>query len=439
VSYPTVQGTAVEGTPFREPQVDLGTRWGGSYYLFFLSGTSTPANVYQNGALTTAFSPTGKVTADAFGRFAPIYLDPSVIYRVQFYNSANVQQWQQDPYYSQLSTVGTSSLSPYGMNIATTGEIVIPAPNTGGSGISLTLDAGALGSAALRVYGTLPGNSAIIVNSSATTGAQTATFAATNKPGTTSSAPAGWLPITCDGVQYYAPLWFDNSNFTPYTANPSALGEQLLASTVTLGGNGQTTVTNGAATPPNWFAPATANVGAGYYIKITKTSGLSGIQFSAANGVWANISAGGLTISSNAYSEIQGNYQLSTSVTGSPVVANGFISLSQNPGVGPGPFGPYSGSSVTLNSNGTLTGSSANNWYTPTTASIGASYWILVTQTGGTAGCAFTAATSAYTNIGAGLTIGISGPAGSVTGTYIIASDSAGVNQLGSGSITLSH
>jgi hypothetical protein len=220
VSYPTVQGTAVEGILYREAQVDLGTRFASSFYLFFLAGTSTPTNVYQNGTLTTPFSPTGKVTSDAFGRFPAIYLDPSVMYRVQFFNSASVQQWQVDPYVSQLSTVGTSSLSAFGINIAPTGEFTMPAPNTGGSGITLTLNASVLGTTPLRLNGTVPGNSALIVNSSATTGAQTATFAAANKPGTATSAPAGWLPITCDFVQYYIPIWHGNP-FTPYTAAPT--------------------------------------------------------------------------------------------------------------------------------------------------------------------------------------------------------------------------
>jgi hypothetical protein len=220
MSYSTVQGRAVEGVPMREPRVDLGTRFGSSFYLFFLSGTSTPTNVYQDGALTVPFSPTGQVTSDAFGRFPAIYLDPSIIYRVRFFNSASVQQWQQDPYISQLSTVGTSALSAFGVNIATTGEFTIPAPNTGGSGVSLTLNASTLGTTPLRLNGTIPGTSALIVNSAATTGAQTATFAATNKPGTSTSAPAGWLPLTCDGVQYYTPIWHGNP-FTPYTPAPT--------------------------------------------------------------------------------------------------------------------------------------------------------------------------------------------------------------------------
>jgi hypothetical protein len=440
VSYPTVQGRAVEGTPYREAQSCLGPAFASSTYQFFLSGTTTPANVYQDGALTTPFPITGYVVADSFGRFPPIYLDTSVIYRVQFYDSTNTLRWQQDPYISQLATVGTSALSAFGVVIAPTGEVVIPAPNTGGSGISLTLQPGALGSAALRLLGTLPGNSTLIVNSSATTGAQTATFAATNKPGTATSSPAGWLPITCDGVQYYTPIWHGNP-FTPYVANPGALGETIVATTVTFTGSGLTTVTGGTATPSNWFAPTSTNIGASYYINITKTGGLSGLAFSAAQGAWTNIGAGGLTISENAAATITGTYQLSNSISGTPVVASGTISLSGGNGVQQPTYNGAANLVLAGNGTATLNGAGASSWYAPTTASIGAGFYIKITQTGGTSGYSFSAATSAYTNITAGgLTIGISGPGGSsfsVTGTYNIASDSGGVNVLGTGSITL--
>jgi mucin-19 len=439
MSYPTVQGRAVEGLLYREAQICLGPKFANSYYLFFLSGTSTPVNVYSNGTLTTPFPSMGRVTSDNFGRFPAIYLDTSVTYRVQFFDSTNTQRWQVDPYISQLSTVGTSSLSAFGVQISTTGEVIIPAPNTGGSGISLTLDAGSLGSTPLQVSANLPGNSALIVNSSATTGAQTATFAASNKPGTATSSPAGWLPITCDGVQYYTPIWHGN-NFTPYVANPTALGEVIVASSVTFNGNGTTTATGGTATPANWFSPAAVGIGAGYYINITKTGGLSGVNFSAAQGSWTNITAGGLTISSNAQAAVTGTYSLSTSVSGTPIVASGTISLSNNNGV-QSPI--YNGATPLIlagNGTATLNGSAASNWYAPTTASIGSGFYILITQVGGTSGTTFTAATGAYTNITAGgLTIGITGGSGvtNATGSYIIASDSGGVNQLGSGTITL--
>jgi hypothetical protein len=501
---------------YREAQVCLGPAWANSYYLFSVSGGNTLTNIYTNGTLTTPFANTGRATADTYGRFQPIYLDPSIIYRVRFFNSAGVQQWQSDPYYSQLSTVGTSSLSTYGFQIATTGEVTLDAPATGGTGVTLTLSAGALGTTALQVTGTLAGNSAIIINSSATTGTQTATFAATNKPGpnitntllataapsgatytggtltanypgaTTSSAvivlstgqiisgatftagsatfttpstsitgtptttllvtgpqassPAGWLPITCDGVQYYTPIWHDN-NFTPYAPNPTAVGEIIVASSVTFGGSGLTSVVGGTATPGNWFSPTTVGIGAGYYIKITKTSGLSGVQFSAANGSYANITSGGLTITSNAQATITGTYTLSSSVSGSPIVAAGTITLSNNNGVQSPTYSGAANLILAGNGTATLNGVSTSNWYAPTTANVGSGYYLLITQTGGTSGYTFSTATGTPANItNGGLTIGINGSGSStyfVSGTYIISSDSAGAVVLGSGTITL--
>ena len=441
MSYPTIRGRAVEGTPFREAQSTLGKIFANSTYKFFLSGASTPANVYQDGALTVPFPITGFVTSDNFGRFPAIYLDPSVIYRVQFFNSANVQKWQVDPYVSQLSTVGTSALSAFGFQIAPTGEAVMPAPNSGGSGITLTLKAGALGTTPLQISSTLPGNSALIVNNSATTGAQTATFTAANKPGTATSSPAGWLPITCDGVQYYTPIWHGNP-FSPYVAAPSALGEMINAQSVLFGGSGLTTATGGTATPGNWFSPVSTGIGAGFWINITKTGGLSGLAFSAAQGAWTNIGAGGLTISSNAQAAINGTYQLSTSVTGSPVVANGTITLSNNNGVqSPGFINGAAPFVLAGNGTSTFNGVSTGfNWFAPTTPNIGSGFWISVAPAGGgTPGASFTGL-SGVTNItNGGLSIGVTGPAGAITvnGTYSISSDSAGLQVLATGAITL--
>jgi hypothetical protein len=443
VSFPTVLGRAVEGTPFREAQVDLGPAFANSYYLFSLSGGNTLTNVYQNGTLTTAFPSAGTVFSDAYGRFPAIYLDPSIIYRVRLFNSAGTQLRQTDPYYSQLSTVGTSALSAYGFQIATTGEVTLDAPNTGGSGVTLTLNAGALGTAALQVTGTLAGNSAIIVNSSATTGAQTATFTATNKPGTATSSPAGWLPITCDSVQYYVPIWHGN-NFTPYAPNPTALGQVIVASSIAFEGNGTSIATGGTVTPSNWFSPATPNIGSGYYVNFTKTSGLSGLAFTIGGtpiSGFQHIGSTGITVSSNAQATIAGTYQLSTSASGSPIVATGTISLSNNNGVQSPTYSGATPFAVGGNGQTNYNGTGGPAWYLPVTANIGSGYYILITQTGGTSGYSFSAATGTPANItNSGISIGISGSGSStyyVTGTYIISSDSAGANVLGSGTITL--
>ena len=434
----------------REPQSDLGPAIGAlTSYQFYLTNTNTPANVYQDGNLTTPYPATGFVSADIFGRFPPIYLDSSIIYKVTF-NGLNGYTWTVNAYTPPLATTGTSQNSPYGINIAKTGECVIPAPNAGGTGLSLTLKAGALGSAPLRVSSTIAGQNALIINSSATTGAQTATFAATNKPGTATSAPTAWLPLVCDGVQYYMPLWFDN-NFERYTATPGAIGETISAVSVTFNGNGSTTATGGTANPSSWYLPNTTNIGGSYYITLTPTPGvgnLSGMGFynGATNisGTPTNISTSGLTITENAAAQLIGTYTLSTNSSGTPVVASGSITLAG----GNGPTSAAYNVATPLNvaTNGTTTDGNNNaqaNWYAPTTAAIGSNYWISVNQTGGTAGYSFSGVSttpSAPTSMSSALAIGISGPTGAnyfVSGTYTISTDSGGANVVATASITL--
>lgn len=75
----------------------------GCYLLFYGTGTTTLANVYADGGLTTPLSQTPgtsppSCTAASDGRFVPIYLDPSVIYRVQLYTSVGILLSDTDPY-----------------------------------------------------------------------------------------------------------------------------------------------------------------------------------------------------------------------------------------------------------------------------------------------------------------------------------------------------
>jgi hypothetical protein len=46
-----------------------------------------------------------------------------------------------------------------------------------------------------------------IAGANVTTGTHTATFSATNKPGTATTAPTAWLPIVIGNTTYYIPLW----------------------------------------------------------------------------------------------------------------------------------------------------------------------------------------------------------------------------------------
>lgn len=95
------------------------------YRVFYLTGTTTPATVYQDGFLNTPYA-SNTITADSNGRFSPIYLDPNVVYRVQLYNAANQLLEDVDP------------ISPAGNNQVVTGSFTITASgfSVGYSGVT---------------------------------------------------------------------------------------------------------------------------------------------------------------------------------------------------------------------------------------------------------------------------------------------------------------
>ncbi|MCC7462085.1 MAG: hypothetical protein IT480_06430 [Gammaproteobacteria bacterium] len=81
----------------------------GCYYQFYATGTTTPANVYADDALTTPL--TNPVVADADGRFVPIYMDSSTVYRVQLYDADDVLQYDVDPVHPHATVpAGTVAL-----------------------------------------------------------------------------------------------------------------------------------------------------------------------------------------------------------------------------------------------------------------------------------------------------------------------------------------
>jgi hypothetical protein len=92
-----------------KPLSSTGVFQPGCTLQFFETGTLTAAPVYADGALTTPLSQ--PVTAASDGRFVPIYLDPSVIYRYQLFNSISVLQEDIDPFVAgpDLSTFVTNA------------------------------------------------------------------------------------------------------------------------------------------------------------------------------------------------------------------------------------------------------------------------------------------------------------------------------------------
>ena len=87
--------------PRAKPLSASGQFQAGAYYQFYLTGTTTLANVYADGALTSPLSQTpgtGQTTAAGDGRLIAIYMDPKVIYRVQLYNASAMLLEDTDPY-----------------------------------------------------------------------------------------------------------------------------------------------------------------------------------------------------------------------------------------------------------------------------------------------------------------------------------------------------
>lgn len=196
--------------PIARPLSATGIVMPGAYYNFYVSGSTTPATVYQDAACSLPY-PTAPlngsaaiysvVQADGTGAFQPIFLLPTSIYRIQLYSSSWQLVEDVDPYVPAMPTTGNGPLQ-----LDAQGELVINTPTPGGTGVTLTLNARA-GGTSLQLVGAGAGSPAIIANNTVIVGTQTATFSATNKPGTGTTAPTKWLPVTCDGATYYLPLW----------------------------------------------------------------------------------------------------------------------------------------------------------------------------------------------------------------------------------------
>jgi hypothetical protein len=196
--------------PVARPLSSLGVSLPNGYYNFYVSGTTNAAVVYQDAALSLPYpaaslngsSPLYSVVqADSTGAMPPIFLNPQTIYRVQLYSSLWALIEDVDPYVPSMPVTGNGQLV-----LDAQGELTMNAPIPGGTGITLTVNARS-GGTALELVGSGAGAPALIANTTVLIGTQTATFAATNKPGSGTTAPTKWLPITCDSATYYLPLW----------------------------------------------------------------------------------------------------------------------------------------------------------------------------------------------------------------------------------------
>ncbi len=110
--------------PYNKPLSTTGQFQAGCYRIFYLSGTTTLATVYQDGFLQFPYSQTPvPITADSNGRFSPIYLDPTVAYRCQLFSAGGILLEDADPYVSlgslqqgtfTMTGVGYSGTAPTG-------------------------------------------------------------------------------------------------------------------------------------------------------------------------------------------------------------------------------------------------------------------------------------------------------------------------------------
>lgn len=89
------------------------------------------------------------------------------------------------------------------LKILTTRGAVINAPASGDT----LLVTNVAGGNALTVAGNAAGTAVVRLNTQATTGAQTALFTASNKPGAASVGPDKWIPVNLDGTTHYVPAW----------------------------------------------------------------------------------------------------------------------------------------------------------------------------------------------------------------------------------------
>ena len=78
----------------------------GARMQFYATGTTTPTPAYSTASLSTPLA--NPVTADSGGLFAPIYLDPSVTYRVQLLNAAGSLVQDVDPVNTPLANAAGS-------------------------------------------------------------------------------------------------------------------------------------------------------------------------------------------------------------------------------------------------------------------------------------------------------------------------------------------
>ncbi len=121
--------------PVAQP-LNSGAVVGASSLQFYLTGTTTLATIYTDGALSTPAS--NPLNADSTGTFAAIYLDPTVTYRVQWYagsNATGTKLKDIDPYLPQTGRSSSGLLYAASVSAGAFGETI---QNTSNNATSMT-------------------------------------------------------------------------------------------------------------------------------------------------------------------------------------------------------------------------------------------------------------------------------------------------------------
>ena len=117
----------------------------GALLQFYVTGSTTPTNVYSSASLATALS--NPVAADAGGLFAPIYLDPTVTYRCQLLTSAGALIRDIDPVAAPMTIAGNSiTAAMLQAGVATANLGYVPVNKAGDTATNLLLATTALAS-----------------------------------------------------------------------------------------------------------------------------------------------------------------------------------------------------------------------------------------------------------------------------------------------------
>jgi hypothetical protein len=128
--------------PQSQPLSSVGALQGGMYACFFATGTTTPQTVYSNGTLATPLSqptagsvnPSAGTVANSAGVLPVIFLNPTLVYRVQLYTAAGVLISDTDPVFwpgtSSSFSPGTAGAPGISFSTATTTGLYVPAANS---------------------------------------------------------------------------------------------------------------------------------------------------------------------------------------------------------------------------------------------------------------------------------------------------------------------